>query len=220
MKIWDVEIVALGVLQVPKAFFSGLKTHYTQGPVRAYHTYEHAIDVLTEAIIVHFHTPWEKPREVLAAALYHDAIYVPGAKDNEDLSAELAVEELTEHGFEAELDLQHVARLIEVTALHFKKGEKFTEDEGRFLDCDIAGFGSPYEVFEARNGDIDTEFYAAAARSSGALTQEKLYGRRAAWLTNVLKHEFIFHSERGRALYEERARENIKRIIEERYSQG
>src|SRR5262245_25290518 len=61
-------------------------------PGRAYHTIAHVREVLRrcEDVAALGGPGWQHPDEVLLAALFHDAVYVPGAKDNEARSAELA----------------------------------------------------------------------------------------------------------------------------------
>lgn len=191
---------------------------YERNP-RHYHTFDHARAVLWEAVVVHFCDPWIRPKEVLVAALFHDAVYYAGAPDddNEAMSAEVAREELECAGMESSLDIDHVMRLIHVTSEHFRKGAKFTEEEAKFLDCDIVGLAAPWVEFTKQNTRIDQEFMEASGKLWEGITTEKLYARRAAWLRRVLDLPYIFHSERGRKLYELSARDNIKRILEYRY---
>ena len=82
-----------------------LAKHYGCPP-RAYHNLEHIL-----SFAEWFHTlegEWQRPSEVFAALLFHDAIYDALATNNESRSASLACEALAH----IELDLELVARLI------------------------------------------------------------------------------------------------------------
>jgi predicted metal-dependent HD superfamily phosphohydrolase len=212
----DVEFIALQTLKVPGDFIPRVKELH-RGEGRHYHVYDHALDVLLEAVFVQMETPWKKPREVVAAALFHDVVYVTGAKDNETRSAEVARDELECYGLATAMDLGYVEALIEATARHFEGGVRFTEEQSRFLDCDLTGLASPWAVFCDQNTRIDQEYLEASAPFWFGVTHEKLYARRAAWLRRVLERPHIFHSERGRKRYERSARDNIARILRERY---
>jgi predicted metal-dependent HD superfamily phosphohydrolase len=216
----DVEFIALQALKVPGDFIPLVKALYSNplyGEGRYYHVYNHALDVLLEVVFVHMEAPWKKVREVVAAALFHDVVYVTGAKDNEARSADVAREELECYGLATALDLEYVVQLIAVTAQHFEKGARFTTEQRRFLDCDLAGLAAPWTVFCDQNTRIDQEYLESSSPLWFGITHEKLYRRRAAWFEQVLKREYIFHSERGRKRYERLARENIARILRERY---
>src|SRR5258706_16295203 len=63
-----------------------------QSPGRHYHTWEHVL-----ACVEHLRSmSCESPRTVFLALLFHDAVYVAGASDNEEQSARLAREVLSE----------------------------------------------------------------------------------------------------------------------------
>ena len=77
-------------LALPAAIAAELAARYGEAH-RAYHDGAHVAEVLGWFDIV-ADAPgagWRAPREVFAAILFHDAVYAPGARDNEARSAEL-----------------------------------------------------------------------------------------------------------------------------------
>ena len=100
----------------PGAQLHALQQAYAEPP-RAYHNWQHVLELLRHYSYVEAECGWHKPRAVLLAMLYHDAIYVPGRKDNEAHSAQLALAHLTQWPDEG-IDPQRVHGLILATAHH------------------------------------------------------------------------------------------------------
>ena len=202
----DMEIFVKKILGISNAIFRGVEKQHQVGE-RYYHTFSHALDVVTQVIATHFEDPFTYQREALAAALWHDSVYIVGAKDNEFASAEMAVLELKN----TNLNLTWVRELIRATARHFnfEPGEiNPATDMAKFLDCDIAGFGMPWEKFKSLNDAIHRELLTVAP-------QEEAEAGRRSFLEMMLKKEHIFYSHRGRARYEKMARSNIEVYLRE-----
>lgn len=194
------------ILGISEQKFRAVEKQHEVGR-RFYHTFSHAMDVVTQVIATHFEDPFTYQREALAAALWHDSVYIVGAKDNEYASAEMAVLELGD----TDLNLPWVRELIRATAKHFKfeEGEvNPATDLAKFLDCDIAGFGMPWAKFKRQNDAIHEELLLV---TPGV---EADAGRRA-FLEMMLRKEHIFYSHRGRARYEKTARSNIEVYLRE-----
>src|SRR5688500_725542 len=77
--------VAAGATRPSEAVVDELLIRYAE-PHRHYHTLEHVVACLKW--LDRFREVAEHPEEVELALWYHDAIYVPGAGDNESRSAE------------------------------------------------------------------------------------------------------------------------------------
>ncbi|HSD88534.1 MAG TPA: hypothetical protein VLB44_13495 [Kofleriaceae bacterium] len=166
-----------------------------QEPLRAYHNMNHIAELLGWFDTVADDIGWQDPARVYAAILFHDAIYVPGAKDNEQRSAEWA----RRAGFGDE-----VAALIEMTADHGKHTDA-TGDAALFLDCDMAIVGAPPAAFDAYNDAIAAE-YSHVPRDAFAA------GRRA-FLTSLASKPRIFATTYFHDRLDAQARANLARAL-------
>jgi predicted metal-dependent HD superfamily phosphohydrolase len=185
-------------------FITRAKAWYMQGR-RYYHSFDHALDVASEVMMAGFDVFLEHPQELLVAAIYHDAIYVPGAKDNEERSADLAVAEMKEMEM-TDIDAEYVARLINLTSKHFTDVH-LSDEEAIFMDADIHGFAAPWDIFGELQESIDSEFLISGERAAVAKGRD-------AFLVSILNSEHIFYSKRGRKLYEPIARKNLQRYLD------
>ena len=77
-------------VELPAAMLEAVQAAHAT-PARAYHHWGHALTVAEQVAEVRQRLGWTQPREALLAALYHDAVYVPGRRDNEARSADLAL---------------------------------------------------------------------------------------------------------------------------------
>src|SRR6185436_6761363 len=76
-------------LRLPAELVAQLAAAYGE-PHRAYHNATHIAEVLGWFDRVRYDLGWLEPAEVYTAIVFHDAIYQPGAKDNEARSAKWA----------------------------------------------------------------------------------------------------------------------------------
>ena len=74
---------------LPSRLLAELVAAYATPP-RAYHAFGHVLEVADRFIEVEGGPGWARPREVLAAVLFHDAVYEATRTDNEPRSAALA----------------------------------------------------------------------------------------------------------------------------------
>jgi predicted metal-dependent HD superfamily phosphohydrolase len=87
---------------------------------------------------------------VVLAAWFHDAVYDPAASDNEQASADLAVEQLVAIGV-GRLAALEVARLVLATAGH--RYDPADVDAALIVDCDLAVLAAdPVRYDEYRHG--------------------------------------------------------------------
>jgi predicted metal-dependent HD superfamily phosphohydrolase len=166
---------------------------------RKHHTVAHLHEVL-DAIGVLADDGVEFDREATElAAWFHDAVYEIGRDDNEDRSAELARELLASSPVRDE-----VARLVLATKTH-----KVADDDinaAVLSDADLSVLGSHAGRYRA---------YAEAVREEYAdIPDETFKPARAQVLTSLLAGP-IFHTDAGRARWEESARRNVNAEIAE-----
>ena len=182
------------ILGMRKYFMTRIVARHMADGQRHYHVFDHAIDVAGEILLASFSGfTVEHPHELLVAALYHDAAYVPGDKDNEEKSAEFARREMAE--FDLSVDRDYVGRLIWLTSKHF-------------TDADIHGLAAPYEYFVKHQEDVMAEFLPTSNHQDVADNQVK-------FLSALVQKPHIFYSKRARRLCDPIARENIKRWLDE-----
>lgn len=172
-------------------------------PPRAYHSWSHVQDVLGHLKTV---PHWDRPVEVTLAAVFHDAVYVPGRSDNETKSTELAAQTISTFGPRG-VDITYVRHLIELTARHGKlDGASLDDDTKHFLDADMAILGSAPDRFDA---------YDAAIAQENAHVPRIIYRfNRRRFLSRLLESPRIFLSDFFHARLDEAARSNLRRALD------
>ncbi|MCO4250281.1 DUF4031 domain-containing protein [Pseudarthrobacter raffinosi] len=164
---------------------------------RRYHGCTHllavleAMDLLTD--------PADPPRTVLLAAWFHDAVYRGVAGQDEEESARLAEERLTDAGLPA-ADVDEVARLVRLTSDH--RPEPGDDDGALLCDADLSVLGGEPEPY-AR--------YVAAVREDYAhIGDADFAAGRAAVVRHLLELDPLFHGDRARELWLDAARRNLQ----------
>lgn len=169
-------------------------------PGRRYHTWAHIEACLNEAHGLRF----DDAVVVYAALLFHDAVYVTGAKDNEAQSARLAARQLQGH-----LAAERIARvehLILLTASHDALPANAPRDDRLLVDIDLSILAAAPAAYARYAHDVREEWVPAVV----SVTQ---YAQgRAAFLRRVLAAPRIFHSPEF-ATREAAARANIAREL-------
>lgn len=187
-------------MDFPTEMLEALKRAY-RVPARVYHSWSHVEEVVRWIQQV---PAWTQPREVMLAALFHDAVYVPGAKDNEERSAQLALELLKK--FVPDADAARVVGLVRLTARHGTlKPADVDAEAALFLDCDMAILGAAPDVFD-RYGDAIREEYCAVPSVLYA------FGRKR-FLKRLLDSPRIFLSDFFHARLDSAARSNVRRAL-------
>jgi predicted metal-dependent HD superfamily phosphohydrolase len=182
------------------SILSALEVSYAE-PARAYHTAEHIRDCLAQ-FDPSRHTAL-RPDEVEAAIWFHDAVYLPGATDNEDRSAGLARTTLADAGAPRDV-AQRIAELVLATQHLAIPGEP---DAALLCDIDLSILGRTPEVFDEFERRIRQEY---------AWVPEPVYrGARAEILAGFLRRRSIFQTGFFRDRYEAPARTNLARILQE-----
>jgi predicted metal-dependent HD superfamily phosphohydrolase len=190
---------------IPAGLWAEVEAAYAT-PGRAYHTIGHVREVLRhcEDVAAPGGPGWQHPDEVLLAALFHDAIYVPGAKDNEAKSAELAVDAAARYYPDA--DRAVVARLVLLTAKHGALApDDVDAEDALFLDCDMAILAADAAAFDAYDRGVAAE-YAHVPR-------ELFVAGRRAFLAALADKPRIFLSDFFHRRLDGAARANLSRAL-------
>lgn len=165
-----------------------------------YHTAAHISDVLSWYDDVADAIGWEQPAEVYVAILFHDAVYIPTARNNEAQSAAWA------RRAQLPVDPERVAQLIELTARHAAlTPSDIDRDSALFLDCDMAILGASPDVFDA----YDT----AIAREYSMIPADVYRAGRRAFLMRLDAAPRIFLSDSFHARLDRAARDNVARVL-------
>lgn len=195
---WLVDTRSIGCADAALAekLFDRLAACYGEAH-RAYHTLDH-LDDLFAKLTLHAAEAVE-PLRLAFAAWYHDIVYVAGARDNEERSAERAREDLAAMDAEAGL-VARVMRLIRATASHTTaKGDG---DDLVFLDADFSILGSAPDAYLR---------YVAAVRKEYADIDDAAWRNgRGAFLALAIGQPRVFRTEIFETAYGARARANMK----------
>jgi predicted metal-dependent HD superfamily phosphohydrolase len=143
----------------------------------------------------------QQPNEVLFSIFYHDFVYKVTRKDNELKSAEYAVGLLKSN---YQLNKQLVFDLIVATQFH---QHNENEDCNWLIDFDLKILSKDWE---------DYKIYFQQIRKEYNIYPDFLYnpGRKKA-LEHFLANKNIYQTQEFRTLFEDKARENIIREIQE-----
>ncbi len=179
--------------------FEDLHAVYT-APDRHYHTEAHVAECIRQtrrfghlALLVH---------EIETAIWFHDAVYDTRRSDNEEKSAEWAQRELALLSTPNEV----IDRIVDMI-LSTKSHTSTSPDTILMVDIDLGVLGATPAHFEIYDQAIRREFawVPVADYRTG----------RSRVLTAFLERPVIFGTEEIRHLYEARARENLRKKIDE-----
>ncbi len=179
--------------------FATLAAAYAE-PARSYHTAEHIRDCLAQFDLSQ--STAHCPDEVEAAIWFHDAVYLPGAPDNEDRSARLAQASLTDAGASAR---RPPAGSPCWCSPPVTWSSPAIRDAALLCDIDLSILGQSPEVFAEFEQRIRREY---------AWVPELVYrSARAEILAGFLRRASVYQTDYFRDRYEIPARNNLERMI-------
>lgn len=163
-----------------------------------------------------YHTPihvmaclsWANSNEIVLenwqqlAIWFHDAIYDIGAKDNEERSAMFMRALMPK-----EVNTDLACEAIISTAGFMSEG--ISPQMQLVMDIDVCSFAWPWEHFKAAQMALSEEFLPVYG-------QEKTEEGRRKFLTEFVGKGFIFRTPLLKERYENKAVENIKRLLAEK----
>ena len=173
---------------------------YSQS-VRHYHNLEHVREILS--LIQQVKDICQSDRILQLSAWFHDCIYDPQAKDNEELSAIYAQTALTKLNIDSQT-IYSVTEIIRSTKNH---QPLLTDiDNSIFLDLDLAILGTTLERYLQ---------YAQAIRKEYQHISDRNYRQgRSKVLTQFLTKERIYYTDYFYQRLETTARQNIQTEID------
>lgn len=184
-----------------------------------YHNLRHASEVVERLFVL---TP-EPSVQLLLAAKWHDAVYVPmaGADANERCSAaamnvayQIARKKIANPEGSDKIILEAQKLILGTTVANHLMGQGvvngyFWDREAELailLDADLGSLADPYDAFLKRQADIIKENFG---------TVEEHSKNSAQFLVRFLQvRENIYHTDKARELWEEKARANIRQYAE------
>jgi predicted metal-dependent HD superfamily phosphohydrolase len=178
-----------------ESLFNSIVEHYSEKD-RAYHNLSHIQSLLSlsEALSDKI----QNQDALYFAIWFHDVIYDTKRSDNEEKSAEFAVEALASLGI-PEQTIALAREMILATKHH--RGADLSWDTNAFLDLDTSILGAPEEIYKE---------YSRAIRKEYSWVPSFLYRKgRLKVLNDFLEREYIYSTEELRARYEPQARHNI-----------
>jgi predicted metal-dependent HD superfamily phosphohydrolase len=165
-------------------------------PHRAYHDLAHLDEVLRRIDLLAEEAG--HPDLVRLAAWFHDAVYDPGATDNEERSAEVATVALAALGLAPGV-VDEVARLVRLTATHAVGPAD--RDGAVLCDADLAVLAADPLRYQS---------YVEGVRREYAHLDDPAFARgRADVLHRLLDRPQLFMTAYGRREWEQLARTNV-----------
>jgi len=178
-----------------------IKTQY-QLKIRHYHNLDHIGSMLKQANKNQHNL--KDYRAVLLAIWYHDIIYKPTKKNNEELSAVLAEKRLNKFNVDQKTIFK-VSTLINSTKKH-KVILNENLDNAYLLDFDLSILGSPWEDYQNYINNIRKEYH---------IYPKLIYNKgRKQVLKHFLERENLFFTEKYQSKFENQARQNILKEIQ------
>lgn len=172
-----------------------------ENPKRSYHNMGHVLDCLGKLEDVSDQIPI-KDKDIIALALiYHDCVYDPQSKDNEERSAERAFIDLKALGF-YDFYAEWVYERIMLTT-HEKPCDYLSGEIIQDIDMSILGASkTEFEIYERKIRE-EYSFVSDSDYRNG----------RLKFLESCLKKDHLFGTQYFREKYEETAIDNITSLI-------
>ena len=140
------------------------------------------------------------------ALLYHDIVYKPTRKDNEERSAASAARQLELGGQASGEQIRRCRELILATRDHLPAAQD-DGDEALLIDLDLAVLARDPSGYDRYLDAVRREFWMVP----GFVFRKA----RRQFLTTFLDRPTVYHTDYGRAHYEPAARENLWRELRE-----
>jgi predicted metal-dependent HD superfamily phosphohydrolase len=182
--------------------FQNLVKNYNS-PRRSYHNLNHIHS------LIHISTEFKSKIKdydcVQFAIWFHDVVYNPLNSDNEEKSADFAMEELYKLNL-PKSKVDKIIRMILATKTHNDLANSSDTDLKYFLDFDLSILGS---------NKLNYQKYAQQIREEYKnIPDDLFYKGRKQVLQRFLDSPFIYNTTEFKTLFENPARENIQEEID------
>jgi predicted metal-dependent HD superfamily phosphohydrolase len=167
-------------------------------PHRRYHDMEHLKHCLHGLGLAA--TVARDPATLELAIWFHDVVYDPGAKDNEERSAEVFAALMGPYMASSRVD--SIRKLI-LTTMHRQQPEG--GDERFIADIDLSSLAKPWPQFLADSENLRAE--------EPNKSDEEYYGAKIRFHRSLLQRQRLFNTVPFQLRYEAHARENIERFL-------
>ena len=184
-----------------KDFLNYLISLYEQ-PHRKYHGLNHIKECLMELEQVMAYASY--PEVIVMAIWFHDAIYYPREKDNEEKSAALATGIMKSANALPRV-VKNIREYVMATKGHTDIGKKYY-DIDLFVDIDLSILGKPEDRFDEYDEQIRDEY--------SFVPIEEYRKGRISLLQKFLARKRIYQTRPFYNKYESQARQNIERAID------
>ncbi|MDD4937871.1 MAG: hypothetical protein PHX34_02520 [Candidatus Shapirobacteria bacterium] len=176
--------------------FTDLRQHYNESH-RHYHTLSHVNHCLSEFDLVK--NQIKNPQAVALAIWFHDYIYDPSQKDNEEKSAQNAFNTITKNGLSS--DFANTVSSLILSTKHINPS--FNSDEQYLNDIDMTILGQTPDIFNIFDQKIEIEFRQIYPK-------DVYLGGRIKFFEAVLNRQNIFFTDFFKNKYQDTARQNIQ----------
>lgn len=179
--------------------FAELAVLYSE-PGRFYHGWTHLLDCLVQLDLAA--ELMDDPDAVEMALWFHDAVYKPGAMDNEYKSAELFTLLAGEY-----FSPTFFNKIYEYILLTRHQDAPKDLDGCFVVDIDLSSFAASWDKFIQDSCNIRSE--------NDYLADDEFYPKQIGFLQSLLDRQRIFFSDHFFTHYEGIARQNIMRFLAE-----
>jgi predicted metal-dependent HD superfamily phosphohydrolase len=153
-------------------------------PHRIYHNLSHAMEIAWLSFDP-INNDSEDEEFYYYTAFYHDIVYKPGARDNEEASAKEFLKDIHKFKYNDPYLLGNVKLAIELSANHFQETAYDQNDRiSKFLDWDLWGLGAAPDQYDLNTKKIRLEF-------NNVSDADWVKGRRD-WLSKALNTDRIY----------------------------
>lgn len=183
-----------------------LQQRYSE-PHRHYHTLEHLAHCLTEFSTAKHLA--EDPDLVRLAIYFHDSVYDVQRTDNERQSAQLAVEFGKRNGFDA---VARLGLLVMIEATTYQARPEYG-DAKLLWDVDLSSLAVPRDEFCENTRKIREEYRSVVPDDAMFMQGRRAFFAR--FLDNITAKRWpsIYCTDFFRERYEEKAKENVERVV-------